>query len=116
VQARLTPRKGAGERMNPRRLVNRRARLKNEQARESEARVLDLSDRGCRLAPAESLEIEQKLWIELPGLEARAGSVIWSADGEAGCSFDVPLYRGELDLVRAQGARPASAGFGRRLG
>jgi hypothetical protein len=103
MQVKLTPLGGLDGRLQPRRLVRLRARFENHDAGAVEAMVTDLSEKGCRLEGGGELGEGDQLLIRLPGLEARACRIVWVDHKEAGCEFDIPLYRAEHELVRAQG-------------
>ena len=102
MQARLTPLSGSDDRLHPRRLVRLRARFQDHGAGAVEAFVVDLSEKGCRLEGAGSLDEGDTFLIKLPGLEAKACRVIWVDREAVGCEFETPLYRGERELIRAQ--------------
>ncbi len=48
----------------------------------------------------------QKIWVTLDGLAAIEATAIWCLQGEAGISFNVPLYPAVLDhLIGIHGFR-----------
>lgn len=64
----------------------------------SPAELKDLSAYGCRIDGAGSHAAGERVWLRLSGGLPVAATVVWAADGAAGCRFDEPLPRG---LVRA---------------
>jgi hypothetical protein len=56
-----------------------------------EAALVDLSVYGCRLETVADLEEDARVWIRLDGALPVAATVVWQADGRAGCRFDTPI-------------------------
>jgi hypothetical protein len=118
VRGRIAALARADERLARRRLVNFAARLRESLAgAAADVAVLDLSGRGCKLAPAHGLAVEQVFWLKLAGLEARLSQVVWIEGAQAGCEFCDPLEPEELEMLCApqrQVVRTATPGlFGR---
>ncbi|WP_419810031.1 PilZ domain-containing protein [Sphingomonas sp.] len=66
-----------------------------------DARLLDLSIYGCRLA-AEVRDVGERLWLRFDGGAPIEATVVWAAAGRLGCRFDAPIARQLMrDLTRA---------------
>lgn len=58
----------------------------------------DLSTFGCRVATPAGHEPGERVWLRLSGGLPVPATVVWAADGVAGCRFDQPIER---ELVRS---------------
>jgi hypothetical protein len=54
--------------------------------------IEDISPGGCRVQWPHALNIGDRVWVTLPGLQAIPSVVIWTADFKLGCRFEVPLH------------------------
>lgn len=59
----------------------------------NDAILHDLSIYGCRVALADDQPPGERLWLRFGGGMPIAATVVWSADGFAGCRFDAPIDR-----------------------
>ncbi|MBH1993036.1 MAG: hypothetical protein I8H86_09115 [Sphingomonadaceae bacterium] len=79
----------------------------------------DVSETGCRIRAGDLPGPGENIRIGIAGIGIRAAEVIWSERGVAGCAFDAPLTRAELEqtltadtlvmgsFVQQQAAAPA---------
>ena len=58
-----------------------------QDGREIKTRLINISGRGCQLAPAEPLSVDEQVRIEIPRLGSIAATIRWSAEGKAGAEF-----------------------------
>ena len=68
-----------------------------EQYRVTELR--DLSSHGCSVELVASVNLDEIVWIKLPGMEARQGLVCWVKDYTCGIEFDAPLHSSVMDML-----------------
>lgn len=54
--------------------------------------IEDISPGGCRVQWPHVLNVGDRVWITLPGLQAIPSFVTWTADFKLGCRFEVPLH------------------------
>jgi hypothetical protein len=97
-------------RRSERRQVNLAASLREPGAIVSDVEVLNLSTDGFMAASEMALEVEQLLYLKLPGLEARKCRVVWTEEGKAGFQFSTPLHRGELEQLVSTARKPIPRG------
>lgn len=57
-----------------------------------DARISDLSERGCRLESPLTPMPGSHIWVRLPGLESQGALVIWSSGTNVGIEFESPLH------------------------
>lgn len=62
-------------------------------------KVVDLSVHGCRLLTFSSMDSNQPIWLNLPGLGMIAAVVVWADDLVAGCVFQAPLSNESFDAL-----------------
>lgn len=62
-------------------------------------KVADLSLHGCRLLTFCSMDRNQPIWLNLPGLGVIAAVVVWADDLVAGCQFLAPLSSESFDSL-----------------
>ena len=86
--------------------MNFAAALREEGATTTSARVIDLSEGGCRLEGDVQLATGSEIWLKLPGLEAKRARLVWARGAEAGCEFETPLYPAELETLAPPKRRP----------
>jgi hypothetical protein len=61
--------------------------------------VIDLSTDGCRIAGRFHLEQAIPIWLRIPGLTPRSGTIAWSRSDLAGCAFDEPVSEAAVESV-----------------
>lgn len=66
------------------------------------ARLLDISQAGCRLSTQSPLVANGVVWRKLPMIEAQSAQVVWTRGFEAGCTFDQPLHLAIFQVIRQQ--------------
>ncbi len=114
-----------------RRQVERPSTMRNDDGAPLDVMIEDLSETGFRIRSDDVPEQDDAIMIGLAGLGVRSAVVVWQREESAGCAFDHPLSRAELEytitadtLVRAEfGAAAMNAGppvqrlrFRRRMG
>ena len=57
-----------------------------------EAKISDLSERGCRIECVGAPFAGTQIWVRVPGLESQSAIVIWSQGSNAGLQFSNPLH------------------------
>lgn len=63
--------------------------------------LLDISTNGFRIETFESLPVETRVWLTLPGLESMCARVAWHRGDQAGCEFSSPLHPAVLERAIA---------------
>jgi hypothetical protein len=103
---------GEEQRQTRRRAVNFAAILESEGVSAHPASVLDISEQGFRIVTAAEVGQGTSMLIKLPGLEAVRATVVWSKEGQIGCSFDEELHPASIQMLTVDPA----AGSGRSAG
>lgn len=69
----------------------------------NEIEILDINESGC-LAKKSMMRMEDgdRVLLKLPGLEHMAAYVAWVEDGQAGLTFEQPLYGPVLEHLLAR--------------
>lgn len=82
------------------------ARCRRHTGSVSDLEVLDLSEAGC-LVDKRMIGLRQgeRVLIKLRGLRYMPATVTWIEEGEAGLTFEQPLYRPVLDHLKRTLAR-----------
>lgn len=78
-------------RRSPRKQVDMPGRITGGDNWRSICRVADLSRHGARLVTFSGLRQGMVVWVNLPGLPARKGEIVWADDYTAACKFIEPL-------------------------
>lgn len=110
----------ADERKSARKIANFAANVRELGSTPMQAKILDVSEGGCRLADCR-LEQGAEIWLQLPGREPMRATVIWSKGSRAGCRFYAPARGIASDRPRPTATGPATRGvfgargFGRRI-
>src|ERR1044072_791911 len=60
-------------------------------SRKTDARVIDISTHGCRIACSTVVADDSWVWLNLPGLEGQRGRVAWHCEEFIGLEFETPL-------------------------
>ena len=106
-----TPRRSA------RRFTNAQVQLRRPGQYAYCARVLDMSQHGCRLEFVELPMLDERVWVRVGGLEPIAATVCWCLGHVAGLEFDKVIHPAVFDMVMARlgGAQedPGPCGKGR---
>jgi hypothetical protein len=63
------------------------------------ADLRDLSSHGCSVELMARVNLDETVWIKLPGMEARQGLVSWVKDYTCGIEFDAPLHPSVMDML-----------------
>ncbi|GAC1573835.1 MAG: hypothetical protein NVS3B5_03720 [Sphingomicrobium sp.] len=66
------------------------------------AQLRDLSSHGCSVELAARVNLDEIVWIKLPGIEARQGFVCWVREYTCGIDFDTPLHPAVMDMLVAR--------------
>src|SRR4029450_8479035 len=78
--------------------------------RNAEARVIDMSTHGCRIACSTVVADDHWVWLNLPGLEGQRARVAWHCEEFIGLEFETPLNEAVFDrLLQGQGKLPEAA-------
>lgn len=75
-----------------------RATIRAHGEQPATATLKDLSTFGCRLSTAGNYDQGERVWLRLSGGLPVSATVVWTADGLAGCRFDEPIGR---EVVRS---------------
>jgi hypothetical protein len=72
------------------------------------AQLRDLSSHGCSVELASKVNLDEIVWVKLPGIEARQGFVCWIKEYTCGIEFDAPLHPAVMDMLamRLGGGKP----------
>jgi len=66
----------------------------------SEARLLDISQHGCRVELTDAILARgNPVRLRIPGVSSLDGRVIWDDGGCAGVSFAMPLHPAVVDYI-----------------
>jgi len=79
--------------------VQRRTTLRDEGGTASDVILEDLSLTGFRMSSTDTVVPGQSILVGLEGVGVRAAKVVWSKDDAAGCEFDNPISRSEMDAT-----------------
>ena len=93
------------ERELPRQPVRLDATVRELRSVARRCRIVDLTERGCRIAGA-GLSRGDEIWVHIDGYDAARATTIWAKGDEAGCLFYAAPYRVD--------GRPRQALFGAR--
>ena len=63
------------------------------------AQLRDLSSHGCSVELVARVNLNEIVWIKLPGIEARQGFVSWTKEYLCGVEFDAPLHAAVMDML-----------------
>ena len=63
------------------------------------AQLRDLSSHGCSVVLIARVNLDETVWIKLPGIEARQGFVCWVQEYTCGIEFDAPLHSAVMDML-----------------
>lgn len=88
-----------------RRVVNLSAQLAPCGARFCDAFIFDVSTDGFKARVQGDVIIEDRAWVQIPGMTPLACQVAWRKDGDAGFSFAEPLSVSMLNRIRQSGPR-----------
>ena len=61
--------------------------------------VRDCSPQGCCLNLVDRLNLDDVVWIKMPGLESLEAYVCWTQDFVAGVEFAKPLHPAVFDML-----------------
>lgn len=62
--------------------------------------ILDFSPEGCRVDIPVKVDVDDTVWISLPGIETIQGTVCWVREWEVGVEFTKPLHPAVFEMVR----------------
>jgi len=62
-------------------------------------KLRDLSQHGCSVELVNHVQLRERLWIKLPGLDSIEGVVCWEEDFHAGIDFLTPLHPAVFDML-----------------
>jgi hypothetical protein len=65
-------------------------------------RLRDLTPHGCRVEIAQLLKPDQRMWINLPGIEGLLSTARWADHCTIGVEFDRPMHVAVCDWLRAR--------------
>lgn len=78
-------------RRSTREKVDMPGHLTTEGTWRSICRIADISCHGARIETFSMLAKNTVVWVNLPGMPARKGEIVWSDEFQAACKFFVPL-------------------------
>lgn len=70
-----------------------RASVRPHASHAHDARLVDLSIYGCRIALDVRLEVNDRIWLSFEGSHPIPAAVVWCDGSNAGCKFDAPIDR-----------------------
>ncbi len=62
-------------------------------------RIGDISCHGARIETFSALAKNTIIWVNLPGMPARKGEIVWADEFQAACKFFVPLETVEVTAL-----------------
>lgn len=74
-------------------VVLQRASVRRQAAPAHDARLIDLSIYGCRIATEACFQPNDRLWLCFEGSCPIAATAIWCKDSHMGCRFDAPIEK-----------------------
>ncbi len=66
--------------------------LRRSRGMKYQVTVRDFSPEGCSINLVDRVELDEIIWIKLPGLESLEADVCWTRDFVAGVQFRTPLH------------------------
>lgn len=79
-----------------------RATVREHGQEAAEARLVDLSIYGCRMAVTEEHADGDRVWLRFDGGWPIGATVVWATDDRIGCRFDEPIAGSLMrELTRA---------------
>ena len=84
--------------------------IRRTAAKKSIVELLDLSRTGCKIEVPVTLQVGEKLWFTLPGMEPLQATVVWMRDWQAGLEFASPIHQSVMEHhVARLKSRPAKS-------
>lgn len=69
--------------------------------------LLDFSPQGCRIELVERVQVGDRLWISLPGIETVEATACWVENFVAGVEFVAPLHPSVFDMLTTRMQKPS---------
>ena len=98
IKARIAEAEGSERRRFSRLPVDLDARVRELGDSGSEARILNISERGFMAQADGRFEVGARIWLILPGRERANAVVKWTAGDKLGAEFAAPIAVNELLL------------------
>lgn len=91
IKARIAEADPSDRRSAPRIPVKVEGKVRELGADGSEARVLNISEKGFMAESAAEFEVGSRIWLILPGRERASAVVRWTAGNRLGAEFAEPI-------------------------
>ena len=89
--------------VSPRRTIRRKIDaeviLRRSLDQPYKVKLRDLSLNGCSVELVNHVQLGERLWIKLPGLDSIEGFVRWEENFRAGSDFLTPLHPAVFDML-----------------
>lgn len=77
-------------------------KLRRSADRAYQVQLRDISQHGCSIDLINKVQVGERLWVKLPGLEAIEGFVCWKKEFTEGIDFAAPLHPAVFDMLAAK--------------
>lgn len=91
IKARIAEDDPSDRRQGPRYPVDVEGKVRELGAEGSEARVLNISEKGFMAESSAEFEVGSRIWLMLPGRERASAVVRWTAGDRLGAEFAEPI-------------------------
>jgi hypothetical protein len=91
IKARIAEDDPSDRRQGPRYAVEVEGKVRELGSEGSEARVLNISEKGFMAESASEFEVGSRVWLILPGRERASAIVRWTAGNRLGAEFAEPI-------------------------
>ena len=91
IKARIAEADPSDRRRSPRYLVDVEGKVRELGTEGSEARVLNISEKGFMAESAGEFDVGSRVWLILPGRDRASAIVRWTAGNRLGAEFAEPV-------------------------
>lgn len=91
IKARIAEDDPSDRRQGPRYAVEVEGKVRELGSEGSEARVLNISEKGFMAESATEFEVGSRVWLILPGRDRASAIVRWTAGNRLGAEFAEPI-------------------------
>jgi hypothetical protein len=85
--------------------LNLIATVRDGSKSKAQARLIDISTRGCRIECTTPVSDESKIWLSIAGLESQHCRVVWHCEEFVGLEFEKPLAQAVFDKLLKDNAQ-----------
>lgn len=96
IKGRIAEDDPSDRRQGPRYPVDVEGKVRELGSEGSEARILNISEKGFMAESAKDFEVGSRVWLILPGRERASAMVRWTAGNRLGAEFAEPITLDDL--------------------